>query len=350
MADKKIVDLNQGVALTANDYVVLVQGNETLKISGQDVAWGVKTLANLADKAYVDAIVAGAPELLDTLNELAAAIGDDPNFGASIRTLLDSKLPTANFGLEFWNALAGVTTYHIVEDTNLYFTTQRARASVFDNNDLINFENGGQVGNAQLVHQGYSLPGMDVYSPDGHEWVQLNYADRNYIWVTDSFAGVDVGTHSWKFNSDGTLTLASDPTDATHAATKSYVDSQVNNIEIPLSLNDLTNVSITNPSANQVLKFNGSAWVNGNDDSGTGSGGYPTAPTFTSVTTTQLNVQNVAFTGTGAVTISSGNDLNLTAVGEVMLNGKRTISLVDLKSVVAASTDFADFKARIAAL
>ena len=125
MADIKIADLELGTVLGADDAVVLVQGDITLQVKGQDIAWGVKTLADLADKAYVDAIVAGAPELLDTLNELAAAIGDDPNFASSIRTILDSKLPTVNFGLEFWNAMAEVTTFHVPEDTNLYYTQAR---------------------------------------------------------------------------------------------------------------------------------------------------------------------------------------------------------------------------------
>ncbi len=251
MADIKIVDLDQGTALGANDSVVLVQGNETLKISGQDVAWGVKTLANLADKAYVDAIVAGAPELLDTLNELAAAIGDDPNFGSSIRTLLDSKLPTANFGFEFWKAIDDVTTYHITEDSNLYFTEQRVL-------DVV----------TPLIPAPYSLPTAS----------------------TSVLGGVKVDGNTIVIDSNGKITAV------------------------------------------------GGGGVIGND------------PTFNSVTTSQLNVRNVAFTGTGAVNITSGNDLNLTAAGEIFFNGERTISLARLKTVVAASTDFADFKARIAAL
>lgn len=40
----------------------------------------------------IDALVDGAPELLDTLNELAAAIGDDPAFITTITSGLDSKL------------------------------------------------------------------------------------------------------------------------------------------------------------------------------------------------------------------------------------------------------------------
>ena len=47
-------------------------------------------------KAYVDAKVASlvdaAPGTLDTLNELAAALGDDPNFATSTATSLSEKL------------------------------------------------------------------------------------------------------------------------------------------------------------------------------------------------------------------------------------------------------------------
>jgi hypothetical protein len=53
--------------------------------------------------AYVDgrastliaALVAAAPSTLDTLNELAAALGNDPNFAATITTLLGGKASTA---------------------------------------------------------------------------------------------------------------------------------------------------------------------------------------------------------------------------------------------------------------
>jgi hypothetical protein len=76
----------------------------------------------------------------------------------------------------------------------------------------------------------------------------------------------------------------------------------------------------------------------------------PTAPTYTSVTTTNLNVQNVTLTGNGPCTFTSGNDLNFVAAGAITFNGNQVITKTQLKSIVAASTDFADFKARIAAL
>jgi len=46
-----------------------------------------------------------------------------------------------------------------------------------------------------------------------------------------------------------------------------------------------------------------------------GGGGVGPNPTFTSVTANTLNVQNVNFNGTGAVNITSGNDINLQADG-----------------------------------
>jgi hypothetical protein len=47
-------------------------------------------------KAAIAALVAGSPTLLDTLDELAQAIGDDPNFAATMTTALGTKAPTAS--------------------------------------------------------------------------------------------------------------------------------------------------------------------------------------------------------------------------------------------------------------
>lgn len=46
-------------------------------------------------KAALDALIASAPGALDTLDELAAALGDDANFAATITTALAGKVPTS---------------------------------------------------------------------------------------------------------------------------------------------------------------------------------------------------------------------------------------------------------------
>jgi hypothetical protein len=43
----------------------------------------------------IDALVASAPGTLDTLNELAAALGDDPNFSTTVTNSIATKLPLA---------------------------------------------------------------------------------------------------------------------------------------------------------------------------------------------------------------------------------------------------------------
>ena len=56
-------------------------------------------LTGIATPGYVDAAVAGivssAPATLDTLNELAAALGDDPNFSTSMTNLIGTKASLA---------------------------------------------------------------------------------------------------------------------------------------------------------------------------------------------------------------------------------------------------------------
>ena len=46
-------------------------------------------------KAAIDATIDSAPGALDTLNELAAAIGDDANFSTTITNSIATKLPLA---------------------------------------------------------------------------------------------------------------------------------------------------------------------------------------------------------------------------------------------------------------
>lgn len=76
------------VMLTANDVGALPVDTEIPSISG------------LATETYVDSKVAGivdsAPETLNTLNELSAALGDDPNFATTIATQIGGKVDKIN--------------------------------------------------------------------------------------------------------------------------------------------------------------------------------------------------------------------------------------------------------------
>lgn len=272
----KISELESTASFGTTDQFVIVQNEETVKIDGAALAESLVTITNLATRSYVDAVVDSAPGTLDTLRELAAALNDDSNFGANITALINEKLPTANFGLEFWNQLATVNTYHISEGSNLYWTQDRFDSAFASKNTYHLVEGSNLYFTEQRV--------LDVVTPLIPAPYSLPTASTSVL------GGVKVDGNTIVIDSYGTITAVG------------------------------------------------------------GSGVMSPDPVFNSITATTLNVQGVEFTGTGAVTITSGNDLNFIAAGDITFNGELAITKSQLKSLVVASVDFADFKARVAAL
>jgi hypothetical protein len=99
--------------------------------------------ASAAIISYINSEIGGlidsAPALLDTLNELAAAIGDDPSFFSNIANTINSA-SAASFSsasaytnaasaslIAYTNSeINALSTTDIEEGSNLYFTNQRA--------------------------------------------------------------------------------------------------------------------------------------------------------------------------------------------------------------------------------
>ena len=93
------------------------QDNITLSLSTQYADSAINlALTNLID---------GAPQVLDTLNELAEAIGDDSDFIGTVQNWINQKLDKT------------ATTDEITEGTtNLYFTEERSRSTISAGNGL----------------------------------------------------------------------------------------------------------------------------------------------------------------------------------------------------------------------
>jgi hypothetical protein len=72
---------------TDNGKVDLAENAEQL---GGVPAGSYATTAQVT--AQINALIASAPGVLDTLNELATALGNDPNFAATIASALATKL------------------------------------------------------------------------------------------------------------------------------------------------------------------------------------------------------------------------------------------------------------------
>jgi hypothetical protein len=116
-----------------------------------DVEVTVQSLAGAATQAYVDTAIANlsdsAPTTLDTLNELAAALGDDANFSTTVTNSIAAKLPLAGGTLTgaltatdvtvgealtiervrekvgYYTTGAGTTVNLWVKDQTIYYTT-----------------------------------------------------------------------------------------------------------------------------------------------------------------------------------------------------------------------------------
>ena len=99
-----VVTVSDGLHNHVNDNNVPTSGAVAAYVSSQvagvnnwdlSFAWGDHSTYGYATETYVDNSIANvinsAPAALDTLNELAAALGDDPNFATTITNLISGK-------------------------------------------------------------------------------------------------------------------------------------------------------------------------------------------------------------------------------------------------------------------
>jgi hypothetical protein len=102
-----------------------------------DVA-GAAAAAQTAAEGYTDsavsALVNGAPELLDTLNELAAAINDDASFASTIATSIGEKQDTLTAGdnIDITGATISVTGLDSADISDFNTAALSATASAYD--------------------------------------------------------------------------------------------------------------------------------------------------------------------------------------------------------------------------
>ena len=92
------------------------------------------TALSASQKTYIDAKVAGivdsAPGTLDTLNELAAALNDDPNFSASIATSIGNRLLTSTHNTYSGSAASAFRTEYTAGDTALSSSAHTQREAI----------------------------------------------------------------------------------------------------------------------------------------------------------------------------------------------------------------------------
>ena len=116
-----------GIAASANNYSI---SSDLLDEDNMASNSATKVASQQSIKAYVDAEVAGvissAPAALDTLNELAAALGDDANFATTTSTALGNRLRVDT------NSQGLTATQQGNAITNLGITASLAEINILD--------------------------------------------------------------------------------------------------------------------------------------------------------------------------------------------------------------------------
>ena len=146
-----MVDLSEfptNNSIVAEDFIFWADGDTftEYKVRYDDFVSVFTASINAAANAYTDAQIAAlvdsSPAALDTLNELAAALADDPNFATTMTNALALKFNTADFDSTFDTRLATKTTDDVAEGSNLYYTDTRvdnriASTHIIDEDDMV---------------------------------------------------------------------------------------------------------------------------------------------------------------------------------------------------------------------
>ena len=138
----------------------------------------------------------------------------------------------------------------------------------------------------------------DILSWNGSAWVNQQPSAQTNAFNTIAVSGqsnvvADSTSDTLTFVPGSNITITTDA-----ASDQITIASSATTISV---LNDIGNVTITNATPGQVLKWDGSAWVNDTDDTGSASG-LQSRTTANATTTTISNNQSTTLTITAAKT------------------------------------------------
>jgi hypothetical protein len=181
-----------------NDWVELASSNTDLSgyllESSASTTYATKTeLENIdlssASAAAVAAIVDSAPSTLNTLNELAAALGDDANYASTITTALGNKLDVSSASSTYLTQASASSTYALKVEPRpnflVYFSGGNGTVS-----------NGATLSyNSELYDDLNNVSNGIFTVPSGH--------DGTYSFVVNANC-YNIGSGNWRVNIETT--------------------------------------------------------------------------------------------------------------------------------------------------
>jgi len=236
----------------------------------------------IATTAFVTAaitnLIGGAPGALDTLNELAEAINDDSSFASTVTTSLGLKAPLAS---PTFTGTVTIPNGASITSPTLAGTAVSASGNIVvkpaSNILEVQGDNYAVVGKIQLNCH-VNNHGQKIASQPHSESATntLTLPGGTTIGNADAVLVSDTGTQTLSNKTLSSNTIATTQAannNSTYIATTAYVDNQASSAASALTVDGLSDTTITSAASGQFLKYNGSAWVNDAIDLGTDTTG-----------------------------------------------------------------------------
>jgi microcystin-dependent protein len=159
------------VSATEIGYLDGVTGSIQSQIDGKTTASYVDSAVSTAVANVIDT----APSTLDTLNELAAALGDDPNFATTITTALAAKLTSVPGIINQYAGVSAPTGWLMCEGQEVLITTYQSLYNAITSNGTV-FRYGANTngsGGAGSTH--FRIPNLKGRVPVGRDSAQTEF-------------------------------------------------------------------------------------------------------------------------------------------------------------------------------